>query len=54
LVLLFWQRLPKQSRSHQLKLSAVEEDEILVEARRLFLKKVEQAVRKADAAKESD
>ena len=36
------------------KLSAVEEDEILVEARRLFLKKVEQAVRKADAAKETD
>jgi hypothetical protein len=30
-----------------------EEDDILVEARRIFLKKVEQAVRKADVPKES-
>jgi hypothetical protein len=32
----------------------VEEDEILVEARRLYLKKVEQAVRKADVPKVAD
>jgi hypothetical protein len=34
--------------------SRVEEDEILVEARRLFLKKVGQAVRKADVSKTAD
>ena len=34
--------------------SRVQEDEILVEARRLFLKKVAQAVRKADVAKVAD
>jgi hypothetical protein len=34
--------------------SASEEEEILVEARRLFLKKVEQAVRKADVPKDKD
>ena len=34
--------------------SLVEEEEILVEARRLFLKKVEQAVRKADVPKDKD
>jgi hypothetical protein len=32
----------------------VEEDEILVEARRLYLKKVEQSVRKADVPKVAD
>lgn len=32
----------------------VEEDQILVEARRLYLKKVEQAVRKADVPKVAD
>ena len=34
--------------------SASEEAEILAEARRLFLKKVEQAVRKADVSKDKD
>ena len=34
--------------------SSSEEEEILAEARRLFLKKVEQAVRKADVPKEKD
>ena len=34
--------------------SRVQEDEILVEARRLFLKRVAQAVRKADGAKVAD
>ena len=34
--------------------SASEEEEILVEARRLFLKRVEQAVRKADVPKVKD
>ncbi len=34
--------------------SREQEDEILVEARRLFLKKVAQAVRKADVAKVAD
>jgi len=34
--------------------SQAKEDEILVEARRLFLKKVEQAVRKADVSKVAD
>jgi hypothetical protein len=34
--------------------SASEEEEILVEARRLFLKRVEQAVRKADVPREKD
>jgi len=34
--------------------SRVQEGEILVEARRLFLKKVGQAVRKADVPKEAD
>ena len=34
--------------------SASDEEEILVEARRLFLKKVEQAVRKADVPKDKD
>jgi hypothetical protein len=34
--------------------SSSEEEEILAEARRLFLKRVEQAVRKADVPKEKD
>lgn len=34
--------------------SSSEEEEILMEARRLFLKKVEQAVRKADVPKDKD
>jgi hypothetical protein len=34
--------------------SASEEDEILVEARRLFMKRVEQAIRKADVPKAKD
>jgi hypothetical protein len=34
--------------------SSSEEEEILAEARRLFLKKVEQAVRKADVPKDKD
>ena len=34
--------------------SRVQEEEILVEARRLFLKKVGQAVRKADVSKAAD
>ena len=38
----------------QLDPTAIEEEEILVEARRLFLKKVEQAVRKADVPKDKD
>ena len=41
-------------RKGQLSPSASEEEEILVEARRLFLKKVEQAVRKADVPKDKD
>ena len=35
-------------RKGAMDVSSSEEDEILVEARRLFLKKVEQAIRKAD------
>ena len=35
-------------------LASSEEAEVLVEARRLFLKKVEQAVRKADVRKDQD
>jgi len=34
--------------------SASEEEEILAEARRLFLKRVEQAIRKADVPKDKD
>jgi hypothetical protein len=34
--------------------SGFEEEEILVEARRLFLKRVDQAVRKADVPKDKD
>ena len=41
-------------RKGQLSPSASEEEEILAEARRLFLKKVEQAVRKADVPKDKD
>jgi hypothetical protein len=41
-------------RKGQLDPSASEEDEILVEARRLYLKRVEQAVRKADVPKDKD
>ena len=44
----FWMQ---KSRSNA---SRVQEDEILVEARRLFLKKVAQAVRKADVPKVAD
>jgi hypothetical protein len=36
------------------KATRVEEDEILAEARRLYLKKVEQSVRKADVSKVAD
>jgi hypothetical protein len=41
-------------RKGRLNPSPSEEDEILVEARRIFLKKVEQAVRKADVPKDKD
>ena len=41
-------------QKEQLNPSASEEEEILVEARRLFLKRVEQAVRKADVHKGKD
>jgi hypothetical protein len=41
-------------RKGQLSPSASEEEEILVEARRLFLKRVAQAVRKADVPKDKD
>jgi hypothetical protein len=41
-------------RKGHLSPSASEEEEILVEARRLFLKRVEQAVRKADVPKGKD
>ena len=41
-------------QKNRIEFSESEEDEILAEARRLFLKKVEQAVRKADVPKESD
>jgi len=41
-------------QKEQLNPSASEEEEILVEARRLFLKRVEQAVRKADVPKGKD
>lgn len=41
-------------RKEQVRSSASEEGEILEEARRLFLKKVEQAVRKADVPKNKD
>jgi hypothetical protein len=41
-------------RKGRLSPSASEEEEILVEARRLFLKRVEQAVRKADVPKGKD
>jgi hypothetical protein len=39
---------------HKITASASDEGEILLEARRLFIKKIEQAVRKADVAKVSD
>ena len=41
-------------RKGQLEPSASEEEEILVESRRLYLKRVEQAVRKADVPKDKD
>jgi hypothetical protein len=41
-------------RKFQYSFSPEDEDEILVEARRLYLKKVEQAVRKADVPKDKD
>ena len=41
-------------RKEQISPSSSEEDEILVEARRLYLKRVEQAVRKADVPKGKD
>ena len=41
-------------RNEKLDPSAAEEVEILLEARRLFLKRVEQAVRKADVPKNKD
>jgi len=41
-------------RKGSLTASSADEDEILVEARRLYLKKVEQAVRKADVPKAKD
>ena len=41
-------------RKSRIKSSPTDEDEILVEARRLFLKKVGQAVRKADVPKDTD
>ena len=41
-------------RKGSLTASPSDEDEILVEARRLYLKKVEQAVRKADVPKDKD
>jgi hypothetical protein len=41
-------------RKEQSDLSSSEEEEILAEARRIFLKKVEQAVRKADVPKDKD
>jgi hypothetical protein len=41
-------------RKGQFSPSASEEEEILVEARRLFLKRLEQAVRKADVPKDKD
>jgi len=41
-------------RKGQLTPSASEEEEILVEARRLYLKRVEQAVRKVDVPKDKD
>ena len=41
-------------RKGSLNPSVSDEEEILVEARRLFLKKVEQAVRKVDVAKVAD
>ena len=44
----FWLRKSKVSPSDS------EEEEILAEARRLFLKKVDQAVRKADVPKDKD
>lgn len=44
----FWLQKIKSSNSQ------AKEDEILVEARRLYLKKVEQAVRKADVSKVAD
>ena len=47
----FW--LEKYGRKKQ-QLSTAEEDEVLGEARRLYLKKVEQAVRKVDVPKVAD
>ena len=41
-------------RKGNIESSTSEEEEILAEARRLFLKKVEQAVRKADVPKDKD
>jgi hypothetical protein len=41
-------------RKRETPLASSEEGEILVEARRLFLKKVEQALRKADVPKDKD
>ena len=41
-------------RKGAMDVSSSEEEEILLEARRLFLKKVEQAVRKADVPKDKD
>ena len=41
-------------RKGKMRPSSAEEDEILGEARRLFLKKVEQVVRKADVPKDKD
>ena len=41
-------------QKNQNDLSRAQEGEILVEARRLFLKRVEQAVRKADVSKAAD
>jgi len=41
-------------RKEQISPSSSEEEEILVEARRLYLKRVEQVVRKADVPKDKD
>jgi hypothetical protein len=44
----FWQQ------KNRMECSQTEEDEILLEARSLFLRKVEQAARKADASQAAD